>query len=340
MGMVLWELLFRQHPFLELPMGGIAREVVRGRRPAVPAAMAGDEYVKLMQRCWEQQAGKRPSMREVYESLREICQTQCPMLAIKLLPAPVRVAASWRERHQHDQVTAPSVTVHSLSGSACGSADAVPRVACMLVPLKQQEVLWVGLECGRVGFVKYQHGNLKQELLLLTQCQDGDKHRQRVTAISHLCRSSEEEGSVWTGSEDGSIHVWTPRLQSLEEIHDANTLRGRLLSVSKVVFIETISSVWVECEHGVLSWFGRRHDLVPIRSLRLTSLRSVFLPDPHSLCIMDKSDKYYSFREPEGGHENAGLREWHRVLTNILSAQASSARGITRLAAQRQAQHG
>ena len=79
---------------------------------------------------------------------------------------------------------------------------------------------------------------------------------------------------------------------------------------------------------------------MPIRSLRLTSLRSVFLPDPHSLCIMDKSDKYYSFREPEGGHENAGLREWHRVLTNILSAQASSARGITRLAAQRQAQHG
>ena len=208
----------------------------------------------------------------------------------------------------------------------------------MLAPLKQQEILWLGLESGHVALVDYRHGDPRSEILRWIRCQDGDGHQQRVTTINHLCKNSDEEGTVWTGSEDGSIHVWSPQLRSLEEIYDANTLKGGLEYLARRRVSKKYASCWAECEHGALTWYAKRHDLKPIKSLPVASIRSVSMPDSLSLSIFDSSGKIRSFRLSKGEHGAFEVAEWHRVLNNIISAHAASARGITRLAEQRQSQ--
>ncbi|MDP2438257.1 MAG: protein kinase, partial [archaeon] len=342
MGIVLWELLLRQYPFQGISIPRIATEVIAGRRPAVPAAMAKDpnlrEYSALMMRCWHQKPARRPSMREVYDSLRNICQARCPILAAKLMPPPApREVVSRRNHDSHEQETAPVVTLHTFAAPVSSRAQ-TPQVACMLAPLKQQEVLWLGLESGHLAMVDCQLGEPQRQVLHWIQCCNCDRHQQRVTAISHLCRNSDDEGTIWTGSEDGSIHVWSPQLQSLEEIYDANTLKGRLKYRSRRFFIERVVDCWMECEHGALTWFEKRHDRTPTRVLPLKSIRSVFMADPHTLSLVDSSGKTHEFLQPEDDQGYCGVTEWHRVPNNIMSLRASSPRGITRLAGQRQSQ--
>ena len=347
MGIILWELLFRTHPFSDVPLECVRGQVISGLRPALPAAVAGDpnlrEYIELMTRSWHQNPAMRPSMREVYSSLRGICQTRCPSLSAKLLPPPALRAVGSRLEHDEPELKrAASVTSHSFAvpaGRVGRSATQVPQVACMLAPLKQQEVLWLGLESGHVAMVDYRHGQSLREMLRWTQCQKADRHQQRVNAICHVCTSSEEEvGTVWTGSEDGSIHVWSPQLRSLEEIYDVNTLKGRLEYLSRFLFIERFATCWIECENGALTWYAKRHDLSPILSLPVSSIRSISMPDARSLSVGDSSGKTHEFRQPDDDPGNCGVAEWHRVLSNLLNASASSARGITRLASQRQSQ--
>lgn len=144
-----------------------------------------------------------------------------------------------------------------------------------------------------------------------------DKHVQRVTAISHLCNNS-DEGTVWTGSEDGSIHVWSPQLQSLEEVHELNTLKGRLEFLSQGYIYNAYLPCWVECEHGILSWFTQRHDLTPIQTLS-----SVSLIESVTIFLVASDGTDYEFRQPEDNPGGWGAADWHRVLSIIVDTSAS-----------------
>jgi serine/threonine protein kinase len=74
-GVVMWEVLTRQQPFAGRPFIEVALDVIAGRRPPLPPAVAdnnhqGDEVVRgcfqeLVARCWHAEPEQRPTMEQV-----------------------------------------------------------------------------------------------------------------------------------------------------------------------------------------------------------------------------------------------------------------------------------
>ncbi|KAF0502929.1 kinase-like protein [Gigaspora margarita] len=72
LGVVLWEISSGQPPFKNFDnMGAIVYHVSTGNRET-PVPGTPDDYVKLFQRCWDQDPAKRPEIKEVLEELKNI----------------------------------------------------------------------------------------------------------------------------------------------------------------------------------------------------------------------------------------------------------------------------
>eukprot|EP00049_Salpingoeca_infusionum_P014914 m.285555 g.285555 ORF g.285555 m.285555 type:complete len:732 (+) comp15776_c0_seq12:482-2677(+) len=83
-GIVLWELVTKQTPFLNMEVFSIFFNVVRHKkRPPIPANCHPD-FAQLIEKCWNQKPSERPSFTEIWIELDKIsvCETQdCYTLA-------------------------------------------------------------------------------------------------------------------------------------------------------------------------------------------------------------------------------------------------------------------
>lgn len=79
-GIIMWELATRQFPFTDMTAESLVddkpllrKAIGEGQRPPVPEnCMFGKEYAVLMERCWDQEAEKRPGFDEVVLELIKI----------------------------------------------------------------------------------------------------------------------------------------------------------------------------------------------------------------------------------------------------------------------------
>lgn len=84
-GIILWELLMMRRPWQGTPLMFIQHLVQGGKRPEVPADLSQvptprpgevlwgvEEYVRLMQRCWDADPDARPNFEHVVEELESI----------------------------------------------------------------------------------------------------------------------------------------------------------------------------------------------------------------------------------------------------------------------------
>ena len=89
LGIVMYEVLTLQEPFGELtPVQVISRVLINKQRPPLPEEgdalyqhPGADRFVALMQRCWDMDPGKRPSMEEVEQEMRCVCCVQVVVCA-------------------------------------------------------------------------------------------------------------------------------------------------------------------------------------------------------------------------------------------------------------------
>eukprot|EP01128_Nolandella_sp_AFSM9_P010657 TRINITY_DN7400_c0_g1_i1.p1 TRINITY_DN7400_c0_g1~~TRINITY_DN7400_c0_g1_i1.p1 ORF type:complete len:412 (-),score=80.25 TRINITY_DN7400_c0_g1_i1:155-1339(-) len=68
---ILWELLTRKMPFGEAEAFTIPVLVTKGKRPAIPKK-SNKDYVKLIEKCWNQKADKRMSFGQVSERVNDM----------------------------------------------------------------------------------------------------------------------------------------------------------------------------------------------------------------------------------------------------------------------------
>src|SRR5690348_6306083 len=78
-GVVLWELLTRKVPWQNLPMVDVVKTVVNGHRPPINQQLsqhseAPEQFVSLMQQCWDSNPQNRPSFEDVLKSLQHIAK--------------------------------------------------------------------------------------------------------------------------------------------------------------------------------------------------------------------------------------------------------------------------
>ena len=90
-GIVMWEVLTRQMPYMELRVWDIRSSVLRGYRPAIPAEEEGSAFARLMSRCWAAQPNMRPGFAAVEAELNRI-QAE--------LPSPVPASPSGSDREE------------------------------------------------------------------------------------------------------------------------------------------------------------------------------------------------------------------------------------------------
>ena len=96
-GIILWELLTLRMPWSDSGVSQwlVAGEVQRGGRPQVPPpeACPGLEayvpYVRLMQHCWHQDPGRRPSFVAVCAELRWVAPAASAALRTDAFPCPL-----------------------------------------------------------------------------------------------------------------------------------------------------------------------------------------------------------------------------------------------------------
>ena len=81
-GMVIYEVLSGQTPFVQWNEWIVMRKVIEGERPAKPEGTEGawftDNLWETLIRCWETQPGSRPSVEAVLECLNQVSGTWTP----------------------------------------------------------------------------------------------------------------------------------------------------------------------------------------------------------------------------------------------------------------------
>ena len=70
-GIILWELATRKPPYREKTGQQVAQEVVKsGLRPPLPKKCP-EQFLSLMQRCWDQSPDARPTFNRIIEELEK-----------------------------------------------------------------------------------------------------------------------------------------------------------------------------------------------------------------------------------------------------------------------------
>ena len=75
---VLWEIVTRKTPYLELPsIASIVRHVLAGNRPMIPVDCP-QEYADLMRKCWGDDGTRRPTFRDIVDNLDHQLESWSP----------------------------------------------------------------------------------------------------------------------------------------------------------------------------------------------------------------------------------------------------------------------
>lgn len=280
MGIFLWELLTRRHPFLEIELEVLKGHVLSGHRPFISDDLRkkseNAEYVALMEECWSADPGRRPTMKQVKERLFGIAhQYGLPLSR----PEPLMLAQC------HPLPSAAQMTSFSLlspegEDESHNNHRSLTRISSMVLLDSLRDVVWLGFEGGYVARCEfYSDGQFSRN-----DCMPSEAHQMRVNA---MITASSSEGIahednelpkvVWTGGEDGSLNVWAADLAKLDDVLEYNRFSltqvqydGQGFGLRFLPFaLLKKSNYWIECEHGVLSWFAARDSLIPVGSLDL-----------------------------------------------------------------------
>ncbi|KAN0006671.1 hypothetical protein ACTFIU_003387 [Dictyostelium citrinum] len=73
-GIVLWEIIARKEPYENVNSWSIPVMVAKGERPTIPSDCPS-EYSKLIKACWADKPKKRPSFKEICDSLKKISES-------------------------------------------------------------------------------------------------------------------------------------------------------------------------------------------------------------------------------------------------------------------------
>ncbi|KAN0042573.1 hypothetical protein ACTA71_011381 [Dictyostelium dimigraforme] len=73
-GIVLWEIIARKEPYENINSWSIPVMVAKGERPTIPADCPS-EYSKLIKACWADKPKKRPSFKEICDSLKKLSES-------------------------------------------------------------------------------------------------------------------------------------------------------------------------------------------------------------------------------------------------------------------------
>ncbi|KAM9977831.1 hypothetical protein ACTFIR_011705 [Dictyostelium discoideum] len=73
-GIVLWEIISRKEPYENINSWSIPVLVAKGERPTIPADCPS-EYSKLIKACWIDKSKKRPSFKEICDTLKKISES-------------------------------------------------------------------------------------------------------------------------------------------------------------------------------------------------------------------------------------------------------------------------
>ncbi|EAL63927.1 LIM-type zinc finger-containing protein [Dictyostelium discoideum AX4] len=73
-GIVLWEIIARKEPYENINSWSIPVLVAKGERPTIPADCPS-EYSKLIKACWTDKPKKRPSFKEICDTLKKISES-------------------------------------------------------------------------------------------------------------------------------------------------------------------------------------------------------------------------------------------------------------------------
>jgi hypothetical protein len=66
-GLMLFHLLTNKEPFEGIPDVKLAKMIITGQRPEIPADLEEKPVVGLIRRCWDSRPGERPTFEEIYQ---------------------------------------------------------------------------------------------------------------------------------------------------------------------------------------------------------------------------------------------------------------------------------
>ena len=201
-------------------------------------------------------------------------------------------------------------------------------VSCMAgLKLSSDEYVWLGFNSGHVaGCLLFPSYNRLQPQL----CSEGDAHHARVNCLL----VAEHKISIWTGSADGSLKVWSSDLTNrYDHILEVTSMRGSLryqtISGGKS---SKLSSAWFELEQGRLGWGPERHFPLTrhvecpleIDEVTLDADKQAISMSLHTTEVI----RLFPF-DPESGSR---LQEWFWMLRRLGNLARSRVSGLIQLA--------
>ncbi|MDP1602858.1 MAG: protein kinase, partial [Legionella sp.] len=279
MGIMMWELLVRAHPFEEVNMSILRGYVIAGNRPAFPDTLRNDpdltSYIQLAERCWHQDPEQRPSMRQVYEEVLIIAAQELVGSVLPPLPAVQNVST---DRSARSSVMGWNVTSHQLKNDPIVSSSPSPSSSA----LKRCSV------CHRDFGLFNKSQQCKQcqkpackSCLFKCSCLSASTHMSSSSSLVSEPKSSlriacmilpfDGQEMLWMGFDDGQVGV--SDLTANQSSRELVVMRcgdqdKHRLCVNTIVFGDDSEggTIWTGAEDGSLSvWSSRLLDENEIR---------------------------------------------------------------------------
>ena len=334
-GIMLWELLVQLHPFSEDLEGELMLSYYtqKGNRPSVPEDMereCPDGYLQLMRDCWDPVPEKRPRIHVVHQRLKELMRELVPRMAeltpdapLPSLPTPsLHSSPLSRDRGGTKGWEVKKIPLRKQSRGGPTvmlqqrSLERGKKVMC-LAPFGS--IVWIGFGDGSVGIYQdhatcetlppfvlenqsrgssdcssCSSSNTSSPILPpgFLPCSQEESHKDSVTTIA--LQSS--KWAIWTGAKDGSISVWRPAPQMLEDALEVCQIRGNVLLHWTWLRYQA-REVWATLEGGRIAFYENREYGAELGSFVLTKETKVF-KEGKALRVVD-----------EGGEGRIGGKE-------------------------------
>ena len=267
-GILLWELVERKHPFSEFLAGAeiIGNAITLGKRPILTPLKESEpkvalEFIELIHQCWDQKPSKRPPILKVYQILREIIDRHAPRLAsqleddgVVLQGMPCEKPAS-KLRCTTSQDVCSIVKTIDLSNTADSIHEFARNDASSWEVLSMGMAVgwvWMGLGTGLVAALSMsaeERESVGGDGVYL--CNEFAGHCAEVTAMTF----QRSKDVVWSGAADGTIHVWKATPQTHEDVVDFVHGRGWVRWVGKL----RQPDMWACLENGKLNLFRQKN---------------------------------------------------------------------------------
>lgn len=200
--------------------------------------------------------------------------------------------------------------------------------------------MWIGFESGHVGRMDYNESSIG--LSSLFYCHDMDKHSLRVNAIAVAQSGGEEGPTIWSGSESGSLAVWSqqPRDQTFFRrlIQLEAVFHYRMREASPLRTLVNAGDCHVKLELGALEW---RTVGVAEAGSRLSVANSVqqvlFLSDdPREVTmrlatLVSGKTIFHDFSMTRCDSNMVLMAAWCQAVQRLISLQRSKGKELLRL---------